>query len=173
MALQPFVGPWSLLQFRNLFYTDGRTPWTNDQLVARTLTWTQDNTNTEQTHTQTSIAWVGFEPTIPVFERAKTVLALGREHTKKTGDAVSSICAVPFSNMCWTQANNNSRKLRLLCACQFSWCAFARRPRNVNGKLQKSTSNLSQVQVTWCRMNWEDSLQCWQSEGPWEEAVVG
>jgi hypothetical protein len=24
MALQPFVGPWPLLQFRNLFYTDGR-----------------------------------------------------------------------------------------------------------------------------------------------------
>jgi hypothetical protein len=29
MALQPFVGPWHLLQFRNLFYTDGRTPWTS------------------------------------------------------------------------------------------------------------------------------------------------
>jgi hypothetical protein len=23
MALQPFVGPWPLLQFRNLLYTDG------------------------------------------------------------------------------------------------------------------------------------------------------
>jgi hypothetical protein len=27
MVLQPFVGPWPLLQFRNIFYTDGRTPW--------------------------------------------------------------------------------------------------------------------------------------------------
>jgi hypothetical protein len=37
MALQPFVGPWPLLQFRNHFYTDGRTPWTSDQPVARPL----------------------------------------------------------------------------------------------------------------------------------------
>jgi hypothetical protein len=28
MALQPFVGPWPLLQFRHLFNTDSRTPWT-------------------------------------------------------------------------------------------------------------------------------------------------
>jgi hypothetical protein len=33
MALQPFVGPWRLLQFLNLFYTDDRTPWTSDQPV--------------------------------------------------------------------------------------------------------------------------------------------
>jgi hypothetical protein len=38
MALQPFVRPWFLLQFLNLFfYTDGRTPWTRDQPVARPL----------------------------------------------------------------------------------------------------------------------------------------
>jgi hypothetical protein len=37
MALQPFVGPWSLLQLRKLFYTDGRTPWTSDQFVTRPL----------------------------------------------------------------------------------------------------------------------------------------
>jgi hypothetical protein len=24
-----FVGPWPLIQFCNLFYTDGRTPWTS------------------------------------------------------------------------------------------------------------------------------------------------
>jgi hypothetical protein len=35
MALQPFVRPWPLLQFRNLFYADGRTPWISDQPVAR------------------------------------------------------------------------------------------------------------------------------------------
>jgi hypothetical protein len=38
--------------------------------------YTQKNTTTEQTHTQTSMYWVGFEPMIPVFERAKTVHAL-------------------------------------------------------------------------------------------------
>jgi hypothetical protein len=37
MAVQLFVEPWPLLQFRNLFYTDGRTPWTSDQPVARPL----------------------------------------------------------------------------------------------------------------------------------------
>jgi hypothetical protein len=35
MALQPFVEPWPLIQFRNHFYTDSRTPWTSDQPVAR------------------------------------------------------------------------------------------------------------------------------------------
>jgi hypothetical protein len=37
MVLQPFVGPWPLLQFRHLFYTDGMTPWTSDQPVSRPL----------------------------------------------------------------------------------------------------------------------------------------
>jgi hypothetical protein len=37
MVLQPFVGPWPLLQFRKLFYTDGRSPWTSDQPVAGPL----------------------------------------------------------------------------------------------------------------------------------------
>jgi hypothetical protein len=37
MALQLFVQPWPLLQFSNLFYADGRTPWTSDQPVARPL----------------------------------------------------------------------------------------------------------------------------------------
>jgi hypothetical protein len=37
VLLQLFVGPWSLLQFRNLFYTDGRTPWMSDEAVARPL----------------------------------------------------------------------------------------------------------------------------------------
>jgi hypothetical protein len=37
VALQPFVRPWPFLQFRNLLYTDGGTPWTSDQPVARQL----------------------------------------------------------------------------------------------------------------------------------------
>jgi hypothetical protein len=36
-TLEPFVGPWPLLQFRNHFYTDGRTPWTGDQPVEMLL----------------------------------------------------------------------------------------------------------------------------------------
>jgi hypothetical protein len=57
-------------------FTDGRTPWTGDQLVARPLpnhrtTQTQKNAHTHQT----SMTWVGFETTIPASERAKTVHA--------------------------------------------------------------------------------------------------
>jgi hypothetical protein len=80
MALQLFVSPWPLLQFHNLFFTDGMTPRTNDQPVARPLP-TQDNTNIEYTHTQTSMPSVGFEPTIAAFDRAKTVQALDRAAT--------------------------------------------------------------------------------------------
>jgi hypothetical protein len=75
MVVQPFVGPWPLLQFRNLFYTDGRTPWTGDQPVARPLP-THRTTQTQNKRTQTSMPQVGLEPTIPVFERASTVHAL-------------------------------------------------------------------------------------------------
>jgi hypothetical protein len=75
MALQPFFGLWPLLQFRNLCYKGGRTPWTGDQPVARPLP-THRTTQTQNTCTQTSMPWVGFEPTIPSFERAKTVHAL-------------------------------------------------------------------------------------------------
>jgi hypothetical protein len=39
--------------------------------------------------------------------------------------AVSSICAAPFSSTCSTQSDNNSRKLRLRCSCQFPCCALA------------------------------------------------
>jgi hypothetical protein len=46
MALQPFVAPWPLLQFRNLFYTQ------TDSLEERSAlrkaaTYTQNNTNIE------------------------------------------------------------------------------------------------------------------------------
>jgi hypothetical protein len=37
IVLQSFVGPWPLIQFRNHFYTAGRTPRTRDQPVARPL----------------------------------------------------------------------------------------------------------------------------------------
>jgi hypothetical protein len=38
-------------------------------------------TQTQNKRTQTSMLWVGFEPTIPAFERAKTVHALDRATT--------------------------------------------------------------------------------------------
>jgi hypothetical protein len=66
--------PWPLIQFPNL-YTVSRTPWTSDQPVARPLP-TQRTTKTRNKRKQTSMPLVGFEPTIPAFERAKTVHAL-------------------------------------------------------------------------------------------------
>jgi hypothetical protein len=58
-------------------FTDGRTPWTGDQLVAWPLpkhrtTQTQKNAHIHQT----SMPWVGSEPMIPASERAKIVHAL-------------------------------------------------------------------------------------------------
>jgi hypothetical protein len=52
MTLQPFVGPWPLLQFRNHFYTDGSTLWTSDQTISRPLprhraTQTQNKPHTD------------------------------------------------------------------------------------------------------------------------------
>jgi hypothetical protein len=72
-------GPWPFLQFPNV-YTDGRTPLTSDQPVARPLP-THRTTQTQNKRTQTSIPSVGFEPTIPAFERRKTVHALDRVAT--------------------------------------------------------------------------------------------
>jgi hypothetical protein len=69
LALQP---PWSLAsdsQFHDCF-TDGRTPWTSNQLVARPL----PKHRTTQTHNkhihQTPMPCMGFEPMIQASERA-------------------------------------------------------------------------------------------------------
>jgi hypothetical protein len=72
MAIQPFVGPWPPFQFLNV-YTVGRTPWTGDQLVARPL---RTHRTTQTQNKRRHIPRVGFELTIPVLERAKTVHAL-------------------------------------------------------------------------------------------------
>jgi hypothetical protein len=58
-----------------ILYTVGRTPWTENQLVARPLP------TCRTTQTQNKPTHVGFEPTIPAFERAKTVHALDRAGT--------------------------------------------------------------------------------------------
>jgi hypothetical protein len=85
MALQPFCLTLAAFQFPD-FYTVGRTPWTGDQPVTRP----QPAHRAKQTHnkrTQTSMPQVEFEPTIPVFERAKSVHA--------SDCAVSVIGALP------------------------------------------------------------------------------
>jgi hypothetical protein len=95
MALQLFVGPWTPFQFLDLlhnwqalgrffnfliFYTVDRTPWRGDQPVARPLQ-SHRTARTQNRRTQISMFQVGFEPMIPVFERAKAVHALDRAAT--------------------------------------------------------------------------------------------
>jgi hypothetical protein len=72
-------GPWPLVQFLNL-YTVCRTPCTGDQPVARPLP-IHRTTQTQNKRTQTSMHRVGFELTISVFERTKTVHASDRAAT--------------------------------------------------------------------------------------------
>jgi hypothetical protein len=78
MALQSFVGPWPLFQFINLFTQ-------SVGLLGRGISQSQgrylhtDITNNKRT--QISMPEVRFEPTIPVFERTKTVHALDRAAT--------------------------------------------------------------------------------------------
>jgi hypothetical protein len=55
-----------------ILYTVGRTPWTSDYPVARPLS-TQRTTQTQNKRTHIAMPQVGFEPTIPAFERARTV----------------------------------------------------------------------------------------------------
>jgi hypothetical protein len=58
MALQLFVGPWPLFQFRNLFYTEGRSPWTSDQPVASPLpTHRETQTQNKSTHRYPYLEW--------------------------------------------------------------------------------------------------------------------
>jgi hypothetical protein len=65
---------WPLFCSFLIILTAGRTPWTGDQPVARTLP-THRITQTQNKCTQTSIPGMGFEPTTLVFERSKTVHA--------------------------------------------------------------------------------------------------
>jgi hypothetical protein len=79
MAVEP-SGHWPLFSFL-ILYTVGSTPWTGDQPVARPLP-THRTTKTQNKRTQTSVPRVGFEPTIPVLERKKTVhaIVMGLKH---------------------------------------------------------------------------------------------
>jgi hypothetical protein len=67
------LGPVRFFSFV-ILYSVGRTSWTEYQPVARPLP-THRTTQTQNKGTQTSMPWVGFEPMISVFERAKTVHA--------------------------------------------------------------------------------------------------
>jgi hypothetical protein len=109
MALLPFAGPWPLLQFRNLFYTDGRTPWTSNQPVARPLP-THRTTQTQNKCTQRHPCLrVRFGPTIPAFEREKTVHAL---HRAATVIGIPS-CRISTDYTLWTSEILRTSVLRI------------------------------------------------------------
>jgi hypothetical protein len=72
----PLLGPAAFFRFV-ILYKFGRTPWTGDQPVARSLP-THRTAQTQNKRKHTSVPRVGFEPTIPVFERAKAVHASDR-----------------------------------------------------------------------------------------------
>jgi hypothetical protein len=74
IALQSLVGSWLLFQFLSV-YEVGNLPSTGDQPFARPLP-TRRTTQTETKRPETSMPWMGIEPTIPVFERVRTVHAL-------------------------------------------------------------------------------------------------
>jgi hypothetical protein len=75
----PLLDPGCFVSF-SILYEVGRTPWTGNQHVARPLP-THRSTQTQNKRTQTSMPKVRFEPTVPVFERAKTVHALDQAST--------------------------------------------------------------------------------------------
>jgi hypothetical protein len=51
-------------------------------------------TYTQNKRTQTSIPWVGFEPTTPAFEQAKTIHALDRAATVIGGHALTEVLSL-------------------------------------------------------------------------------
>jgi hypothetical protein len=76
MALQPLFWTLAALSVSSSFYTVGRTPWKGDQPIARPLP--THRTTQQNKYKQIFMPQVGFERTIPIFERAKTVHALDR-----------------------------------------------------------------------------------------------
>jgi hypothetical protein len=82
VALPAHSEPWRFIQFRNKFSQSvGLLGWVIRPSQGFYLnTWKHKQKINAYTH-QTSVPWVGFKPTIPVSERAKTVPALHRAPT--------------------------------------------------------------------------------------------
>jgi hypothetical protein len=77
----PFLGLDRFFFSFLIFYTVGRTPWTEDQPVASPLPTNRATRTQNKRSRQISMPGVGFEPTIPAFDRTKTVHALDRAAT--------------------------------------------------------------------------------------------
>jgi hypothetical protein len=133
-----FIHPWLYRPLSDLgrffsfliLYTVGKTPWTGDQPVASSLP-THRTIQIQNKRTQTSMPWVGFEPTIPAFQRAKRVHALDREATV-TGSVIYHL----------SKQNGFNSSPWLLCSL-----ATVRRLRNQN--------------TNWTRCLHERQKECW------------
>jgi hypothetical protein len=85
MALQPFVGPWPLLQFRNPFYTDGRPPSTSDQPVARPLpTHRTTQTQNKRTDIHALSGIRTHDPSVPASEDSSCLRPRGHRNRRGT-----------------------------------------------------------------------------------------
>jgi hypothetical protein len=82
IPLIPYFYGVEVFHFSLDLYTIGRTPWTSDRPVIRPLPKYRTTQIQENVHTrQTSMPYLGFEPTTTASERAKTVDALDRSVT--------------------------------------------------------------------------------------------
>jgi hypothetical protein len=100
MVFPAHSGPWPPIQFLDHFYTDGRTPWTTDQPVARSLPrYRTTQKQNKRIHRLNIDALSGIRTQIPASERAKTVHALDRAATV-IGEGMFNIYDIlPATNM--------------------------------------------------------------------------
>jgi hypothetical protein len=85
-----------------IFFTDDRIPWAGDQPVARQLP-AHRTAQTQNKRTHTSTPQVAFEPTILVFERAKTVHAL---------DGAAIVIGQEYIYLQWNQYKGKLSRLK-------------------------------------------------------------
>jgi hypothetical protein len=110
-------GPRPIFQFLNL-YTVGRTPWMGDKPVARPLP-THRTTQTQKKRTHTCMPRVGFESTILVFERAKTVHALDW-----AASVIGTKCLRPLNHRHWDRGFESYSRNGYLSACILCLCCL-------------------------------------------------
>jgi hypothetical protein len=90
VALKAFVGPWSLFKFLEVLHSQKDSL---DGEFARPKLPADRTAQTQNKRTQTSMQWVGFEPTTPMYERAKSLHTLDRAVTLIGGVFLRIRCA--------------------------------------------------------------------------------
>jgi hypothetical protein len=97
MALPAHSGPWCLIQFRNHFFTHGRSPRTSDQPVARPLPKHRiTQTQNKHIHTSNIHAFSGIrthDPSVRAsddLDRAATVIGYETELYQLKYDSLDS-----------------------------------------------------------------------------------